>query len=58
MISLVRVRSGRRYSRYLALQIVRRAADSANKHDHDIINGSVLCQLRAINAISSEIMYW
>ena len=35
------MRSGRRYSRYLALQTIRGAADSANKHD-DVINGSVL----------------
>jgi len=35
------VRSGRRYSRYLALQTIRGAADSANKHD-DVTNGSVL----------------
>ncbi|XP_018362828.1 PREDICTED: uncharacterized protein LOC108761014 [Trachymyrmex cornetzi] len=34
-----RVRSGRRYSRYLALQTVRGAADNANKH---VTNGSVL----------------
>ena len=33
--------SGRRYSHYLALQVVRRAADSANKHDHDVTNDSV-----------------
>ena len=32
------MRSEKRYS----LQIVRRAADSANEYDHDITNGSVL----------------
>jgi len=36
------VRLGRRYSRYLALQTVRGAVDSANKHDYDVTNGSVL----------------
>jgi len=49
------MRSRRRYSRYLALQTVRRAADSANDHD---TNGSVMSQLRAINAVFSDIVYW
>jgi len=41
-LEILWMRSGRRYSSYLALQTVRRAADSANKHDHDVTNDSVL----------------
>jgi len=44
------MRSRRRYSRYLALQIVR-GVDSANKHD------VMVSQLRIINAISSEVAF-
>ena len=57
MTATQRMRSRRHYSRYLALQTVRGAADSANKHDHDVTNGNVTSQLHAINAISSEIVY-
>ena len=35
--------SERRYSRYLALQTVRGAADSANKHDYDVSSLMVAC---------------
>ena len=41
-LEILWIRSGRRYSSYLALQTVRGAADSANKHDHDVTNDSVL----------------
>ena len=57
MTAIQRVCLGRRYSRYLALQTVRGAADSANKYDHDVTNGSVTSQLHAIDAISSEVVY-
>jgi len=56
MTATQRVCLGRRYSRYLALQTVRGAADSANKHD--VTNGSVTSQLHAIDAISSEVVYY
>jgi len=45
-----------RGERYLALQTVRGAADSANKHD--VTNDSILHYNRTINAISSEVVYW
>ena len=48
------MRSGRRYSRYLALQTVRGAVDCTNKHDYGVTNGSVLRHNCAINAILFE----
>jgi len=42
--------------RYLAQITVHENTDSADKRNHDVINGSVLRQLCAIGAISSEIV--
>jgi len=36
------VRPRRRYLRYLTQIAVHKGADSANRHDHGVINGSVL----------------
>ena len=37
---------------------VRGTADNVNKHDHDIINASMLRHNCALNAIPSEVVYW
>ena len=45
------------YSRYLVLRGVFEAADNANKHNHDIINGSVLRHnTRYLHYISSKVV--
>jgi len=53
---LQRVHSRRRYLRYLVQMAVHEDTDSTNKCNYDVTLGSVLCQLRVIGAISSEVV--